>query len=95
MITSAGVSKPEYASGHTWRVRTARPGPLTWRGVTARRMDRSSLIEPAANADPADIARALVGAHAQILQAGEVSIARRAGLTRADVELRCGSIGRS
>ena len=49
-------------------------------------MDRSSLIEPAANADPADIARALVGAHAQILQAGEVSIARRAGLTRADVE---------
>ena len=49
-------------------------------------MDRSSLVVPAANADPADIARALVGAHAQILQAGEVSIARRAGLTRADVQ---------
>jgi hypothetical protein len=59
---------------------------LTWSGVNARRMARSSLVEPAADAEPADIARALVGAHAQILQAGEVSIARRAGLTRADIQ---------
>jgi hypothetical protein len=58
---------------------------LTWPGVTARRMARSGLVDPLA-ATPADVTRAICAAHAQILQAGEVSIARRAALTRADVE---------
>jgi Winged helix DNA-binding domain len=60
---------------------------LTWSGVTARRMARQALIEPATDADPADIARAVCGAHAQVMSAAELSIGRRiAGATRADVQ---------
>jgi hypothetical protein len=59
---------------------------VTWSGVTARRMIRHALHEPAAEAGPADIASALCGAHAQISSAAELSIGRRiAGATRADV----------
>jgi hypothetical protein len=59
---------------------------MTWHGVTARRMIRHALHEPAAEVGPADIASALCGAHAQISSAAELSIARRiAGATRADV----------
>ena len=59
---------------------------LTWNGVTARRMARSHLTEPAARQGPADIAAALCGVHAQVLSAAELSIGRRiAGATRADV----------
>jgi hypothetical protein len=60
---------------------------LSWSAVTARRMDRSFLTEPADRATPADIAGALCGVHAQILTAAELSIGRRiAGATRADVQ---------
>src|SRR5215469_7143517 len=60
---------------------------LTWTGVTARRMDRHALAEPAADLDPAGIAARLCGAHAQVLSAAELSIARRiAGATRAGVQ---------
>jgi hypothetical protein len=65
-----------------------RPTPvsLTWSGVTARRMARHALTEPATDRGPADIAGVLCGAHAQVLSAAELSIARRiAGATRADV----------
>ena len=59
---------------------------LPWNGVTARRMARSHLTEPAEGGGPADIAAALCGVHAQILSAAELSIGRRiAGATRADV----------
>jgi hypothetical protein len=59
---------------------------LTWSGVTARRMARHALIEPATKAGPAAIASVTCGAHAQILHAAELSIGRRiAGATRADV----------
>jgi Winged helix DNA-binding domain len=62
------------------------PATLTWRGVTARRMARHALAEPAAGLSPADVARVLCGAHAQVLSAAELSIGRRvAGATRADV----------
>jgi hypothetical protein len=62
------------------------PASLTWRGVSARRMARSGLTEPAADASVADVAGAMCGAHAQVLAAAELSIARRvAGATRADV----------
>jgi hypothetical protein len=59
---------------------------LTWDGVTARRIARSHLIQPAERAAPADIARALCGVHAQVITAAELSIGRRiVGATRADV----------
>jgi hypothetical protein len=60
---------------------------LTWSGVTARRMVRHALTEPARDLGPADIARVLCGGHAQVLGAAELSIGRRiAGATRADVQ---------
>jgi hypothetical protein len=60
---------------------------LTWSGVTARRMVRHALTEPATDRGPADIAGVLCGAHAQVPSAAEFSIGRRiAGATRADVQ---------
>jgi hypothetical protein len=40
------------------------PATLTWSAVTARRMARHALAEPAAGLDPAGIAGVLCGAHA-------------------------------
>ncbi len=60
--------------------------PLAWRGVAARRMARQALIEPAADASAADIARAMGGVHAQILQAAELSVGRRNATMRSDVQ---------
>jgi len=63
------------------------PAVLTWRGVTARRMARHALTEPATGLGPAGIAGVLCGAHAQVLSAAELSIGRRiAGATRSDVQ---------
>ena len=60
---------------------------LSWSGVTARRMARHSLLGPASDSSPAEIASALCGAHAQILAAAQLSIGRRiAGATRANVQ---------
>jgi DNA glycosylase AlkZ-like len=60
---------------------------LTWDGVTARRMARHALAEPATDLGPAGITGVLCGAHAQMLSAAELSIGRRiAGATRADVQ---------
>src|SRR5215470_6271721 len=50
---------------------------LTWSGVTARRMARHALAEPATGLDPAGIAGLLCGAHAQVLSAAELSIGPR------------------
>ena len=62
------------------------PAPLSWNGVTARRMARQALTEPSTGLDPAAIAAALCGVHAQVLSAAELSIGRRiAGATRAQV----------
>ena len=72
-----------------WSVTTksTTPASLTWSGVTARRMARHALTEPAPDLSPADIAGVLCGAHAQVLSAAELSIGRRiAGATRADVQ---------
>jgi hypothetical protein len=50
-------------------------------------MARHALAEPATGVSAADIAGLLCGAHAQLLTAAELSIARRiAGATRADVQ---------
>jgi Winged helix DNA-binding domain len=60
---------------------------LTWSEVTARRMERHFLAEPAAGLGPAGVAGVLCGAHAQVLSAAELSIGRRtAGGTRAGVQ---------
>ena len=65
---------------------SATPAALTWKGVTAWRMARHFLAEPATDLDPAGIASVLCGAHAQVLSAAELSIGRRiAGATRSDV----------
>jgi hypothetical protein len=65
---------------------TATPAALTWRGVTARRMARHALAEPATDLGPDGVAGLLCGAHAQVLSAAEFSIGRRiAGATRTDV----------
>jgi hypothetical protein len=68
------------------RYMTAAFTRLSWSGVTARRMARHALAEPAAGLSPAGVAGLLCGAHAQVLSAAELSIGRRiAGATRADV----------
>src|SRR4051812_40202728 len=67
--------------------RTAKPAAMTWSAVTARRMERHALIEPAVGASPADIASVICGAHAQVMSAAELSVGRRiAGATRAAVQ---------
>jgi len=67
-------------------LKTLTPASLAWSEVTARRMARHALTEPASDLGPADIARVLCGVHAQVLSAAELSIGRRiAGATRADV----------
>jgi hypothetical protein len=59
---------------------------LKWKSVVARRMARHHLAVPAASS-PADVVRAMCGAHAQVLSAGEVSVALRLdGATRTDVQ---------
>jgi uncharacterized protein YukE len=59
---------------------------LSWAAVCARRLDRHGLVAPAQTAQPADVAAAICGAHAQLLSAAELSIGLRlAGGTRADV----------
>jgi Winged helix DNA-binding domain len=68
-------------------VKSSTPVPLTWSGVTARRLARHALTEPATDLGPAGIAGVMCGAHAQVLTAAELSIGRRiAGATRADVQ---------
>jgi len=60
---------------------------LTWAEVTARRMARHALTEPARDLTPADVAGVLCGAHAQVMTAAELSVGRRiAGATRVDVQ---------
>lgn len=61
------------------------PAALTWGGVTARRLARHALAEPATDLSPAGIAGVLCGAHAQVLSAAELSIGRRIGATRSQV----------
>jgi hypothetical protein len=60
---------------------------LTWAQVCARRLDRHALAAPSPDATPADIARAMCGAHAQVMTAAELSIGLRlAGGTRQQIQ---------
>ncbi|MFF5974156.1 winged helix DNA-binding domain-containing protein [Streptomyces sp. NPDC012769] len=71
---------------------TASPAapPVTWAQADARRIRRQFLAEPA-DAPPAEVAAAMLGAHAQVLSAAELSVAlRRTEGTRADVRAALG-----
>ncbi|MDQ0941056.1 hypothetical protein QFZ67_002761 [Streptomyces sp. V1I1] len=59
---------------------------VTWTEANARRLVRQGLAAPAGSS-PAGIAAAMLGAHAQVLSAAELSLALRldGGRTRADV----------
>ena len=51
---------------------------VSWSAANARRLQRHALLPPASvETDPADIAAAICGAHAQVLSAAELSIALR------------------
>ncbi|MFF1819984.1 winged helix DNA-binding domain-containing protein [Kribbella sp. NPDC058245] len=64
---------------------------ISWPAVVARRMRRHCLTEPAAS--PVDAVRAMCGAHAQVLAAGETSVALRvAGATRETVQNDAGLV---
>ncbi|MET8827010.1 winged helix DNA-binding domain-containing protein [Streptomyces sp. NPDC004610] len=60
---------------------------ITWRAASARRLDRQFLANPAPeDIGVARIASAMLGAHAQVLSAAELSLGlRTTGRTRADV----------
>ena len=59
---------------------------MPWSAVCARRLDRHGLLVPVQDARPADVVRAMCGAHAQVLSAAEVSIGLRlTGFTVTDV----------
>jgi hypothetical protein len=47
---------------------------LSWAQVTAARLERHALAEPAAAATPAQIASRVCGVHAQVMAAAEWSI---------------------
>lgn len=50
---------------------------LTWSGVRARRLERHGLARPWPDADPATVAAALAGVHAQVMSAAELGIGLR------------------
>jgi hypothetical protein len=90
MTAKPAIPKPAIPKPATPRPAIPKPATsaaLTWAGVTARRMARHWLAEPAADLDPAGVAAAMCGAHAQLLTAAELSIGRRiAGATRGRVQ---------
>ncbi|MFK0254957.1 winged helix DNA-binding domain-containing protein [Streptomyces sp. NPDC090445] len=65
------------------------PTPVSWNAALARRLSRQALDRPApavGSAGIADLAAAMMGAHAQVLSAAELSLALRLdGVTRSDV----------
>ncbi|MET9966692.1 winged helix DNA-binding domain-containing protein [Streptomyces sp. NPDC006356] len=60
---------------------------ITWGEASARRVERQFLARPAERGTPvAEVVAAMLGAHAQVLSAAEVSVGvRAAGVTRGDV----------
>jgi hypothetical protein len=59
---------------------------FSWAQVCARRLERQRLAAPSQTGSPADIVQAMCGAHAQVMQAAELSVGiRGAGISRADL----------
>ncbi|MFF2007959.1 winged helix DNA-binding domain-containing protein [Streptomyces sp. NPDC058195] len=64
---------------------TTRTAAVTWSAANARRMERQGLTAPTA-LSPAGVVGTLLGAHAQVLSAAELSVGLRTeGVTRAGV----------
>lgn len=65
---------------------------ITWEQVNARRLERQFLVAPAEAGTPvADVVRAMLAAHAQVLSAAEVSVGvRGTGTTRGTYARRSG-----
>ncbi|MEU4423770.1 winged helix DNA-binding domain-containing protein [Actinoplanes sp. NPDC024001] len=62
------------------------PVRLSWRAVCARRLARHLLAAPDPRAGPVEAARAMCGAHAQVMSAAEISVATRTpAATRSDI----------
>jgi hypothetical protein len=67
--------------------RSHSPPKASWAEVCGRRLARHLLCTPAHNARTADIVAVIVGAHAQVLSAAELSIAiSSSNFTRADIQ---------
>lgn len=59
---------------------------LSWPEACARRLDRQALAAPWPDAEPAQVAAAMCGVHAQVMTAAEWSIGLRlTGVTRTDI----------
>ncbi|TMR21258.1 winged helix DNA-binding domain-containing protein, partial [Nonomuraea turkmeniaca] len=59
---------------------------VSWPQVSARRLERAGLAAPLTETAPAQVVAAMCGAHAQVMSAGEASVALRLdGATRAHV----------
>ena len=72
-------------------VKSMTQAALTWSRVTARRMARHALTEPATDLGSAGIGGVLCGARAQVLSAAELSLGRRiAGRPVLTSSARCG-----
>jgi hypothetical protein len=63
------------------------PPAVSWAAANARRLERHALRTPAPpRTNPAELARSMCGAHAQVLSAAELSLGLRiSGATCADV----------
>ncbi|MDX3777167.1 winged helix DNA-binding domain-containing protein [Streptomyces europaeiscabiei] len=68
-------------------VQPVKAGPVTWEQASARRAERQFLGAPAPAGTPvAEVASTMLGAHAQVLSAAELSVGLRTeGTTRAEV----------
>ncbi|WP_037683386.1 winged helix DNA-binding domain-containing protein [Streptomyces griseus] len=70
---------------------------ITWAEASARRVERQFLANPVSAGSPTAVAHvvaAMLGAHAQVLSAAEVSVGVRAeGVTRSDVRAALGDDG--
>jgi hypothetical protein len=51
-------------NAHVMTAKSVTPAALSWSGVTARRMTRHALAEPAADLGPAGVVGLLCGVHA-------------------------------
>jgi hypothetical protein len=50
---------------------------VEWSEICSRRLTRHGLVEPQPDATPADVVRAMCGAHAQVMSAAELSVGLR------------------
>jgi hypothetical protein len=67
-------------------MRIRKPEAFSWAEVCARRLERNGLVPPAGHSRPADIVRAMCGAHAQVPSAAELSIGIRSlGISQEEI----------